>query len=39
MLIIYGKTIIDNVHCQSEELTYEELLEEDTRDLITLTET
>jgi len=32
---IYGEGILDNVHCQSDELTYSELLEEDTRNIIT----
>lgn len=39
MVIIYGKCILDNIHCQEDELTYEELLLEDARDLVTCTET
>lgn len=39
MIIIFGKCILDNIHCQDEELTYAQLLEEDSRELLTCTET
>ena len=39
MIIFYGKCIIDNVHCQEDELSYEELIEEDSRYLIDATVT
>lgn len=35
MIVIYGECILDNVHLQSDELTYAELLEEDSKYLIT----
>jgi hypothetical protein len=39
MIIIFGKCVLDNVHCQDEQLTYSELIAEDSRDLLTCTET
>ena len=39
MITFFGKSVIDNVHYQEDELDYAELLEEDTRYLVTCTET